>query len=103
MEQQLRAHHLEMMRSGPNGTVTPGSAAARDSPRGGAAAGNAHGLPPSMLPPPFHNFGMDPRALAALMHNPQFAAQFGMGVDSHTAAMMSALEQRSSLEQRMLS
>uniref|UniRef100_A0A915PH61 GATA-type domain-containing protein n=1 Tax=Setaria digitata TaxID=48799 RepID=A0A915PH61_9BILA len=108
MEQQLRAHQLEMMRNGANGTVTPGStvAAVRDSPsRGGATATavNSHGFPPNMLPPPFHNFGMDPRALAALMHNPQLASQFGMGIDSHTAAMMSALEQRNNLEQRMLS
>lgn len=108
MEQQLRAHQLEMIRNGANGTVTTGStvAAVRDSPsRGGTAATavNAHGFPPNMLPPPFHNFGMDPRALAALMHNPQLASQFGMGIDSHTAAMMSALEQRNNLEQRMLS
>lgn len=108
MEQQLRAHQLEMMRSGANGTVTTGStvAAVRDSPsRGGTAATTvgAHGFPPNMLPTPFHNFGMDPRALAALMHNPQLASQFGMGMGSHTAAMMSALEQRNNLEQRMLS
>ncbi|VBB30426.1 unnamed protein product [Acanthocheilonema viteae] len=108
MEQQLRAHQLEMIRNGANGTVTTGStvAAVRDSPsRGGttATAVNAHGFPPNMLPTPFHNFGMDPRALAALMHNPQLASQFGMGIDSHTAAMMSALEQRNNLEQRMLS
>ncbi|VIO94110.1 Uncharacterized protein BM_BM8357 [Brugia malayi] len=107
MEQQLRAHQLEMIRNGANGTVTTGStvAAVRDSPsRGGTAATavSAHGFPPNILPPPFHNFGMDPRALAALMHNPQLGSQFGIGIDSHTAAMMSALEQRN-LEQRMLS
>ncbi|OZC12030.1 hypothetical protein X798_01211 [Onchocerca flexuosa] len=106
MEQQLRAHQLEMIRNGANGTVTSGSTVAvRDSPSHGgtpAAAVNAHGFPSNMLSPPFHNFGMDPRALAALMHNPQLVSQFGMGIDSHTIAMMSALEQRNNLEQRML-
>ncbi|MCP9261742.1 hypothetical protein DINM_005073 [Dirofilaria immitis] len=105
MEQQLRAHQLEMIRNGANGTVTTGSTAAvRDSPAHGgtaAAAVSAHGFPSNMLPSPFHNFGMDPRALAALMHNPQLASQFGISIDSHTAAMMSALEQRNNLEQRM--
>lgn len=105
MEQQIRAHQLEMMRSGANGTVTPN--AMRDSPSRGAAAAAAasvaaHGLPPGVMPPSFHNFGMDPRTLAALMHNPQLTAQLGMGVDGHTAAMMSVLEQRNALEQRML-
>lgn len=102
LEQQLRAqvHQMELMRNGgTNGTVT--NSAVRDSPsRGGPGA--AHGLPPNMMPPPYHNFNMDPRALASLMHNTHMA-QFGMSpMDGHAAAMMNAFEQRNALEQRML-
>ncbi|VDM49992.1 unnamed protein product [Toxocara canis] len=99
MEQQMRVHQLELMRNGANGAVTPNAAAARDTPSRGAAA---HALSAGMMAPPYHNFGMDPRTFAALMHNPQMAAQFGLGIDGHTAAMMNALEQRSAIEQRML-
>ncbi|VDK42078.1 unnamed protein product, partial [Anisakis simplex] len=100
MEQQIRAHQMELMRNGGNGAVTPTATASRDTPSRGAAA---HALSAAnMMPSAYHGFGMDPRAFATLMHNPQMAAQFGIGLDGHTAAMMNALEQRSAIEQRML-
>lgn len=91
----MRVHQLELIRSGANGTMTPNSM--RESPSRASVA-STHGIPSTVVSSPYHI--LDPRSLSALMHNPQFAANFGLGMDSHATAVMNALEQRTALEQR---
>lgn len=75
--------------------MTPNSM--RESPSRASVA-STHGIPSTVVSSPYHI--LDPRSLSALMHNPQFAANFGLGMDSHATAVMNALEQRTALEQR---